>query len=208
MTASTASRVLSLLSSLASTHLPSSRPVPPDRISDCFLSEASTTSSHRFRRLSFSFFSIVGFIARYSAKALASLTVRSLRPPRFRLDPGTPRRRERKSSSDAERNVDKGVSERSGSCLLDRVVIISLISPSGNFSSRVWRSCVIVVVGGTGKTTVDGRPRPGKVETRTLRCFGAILIGMSASRVCSIERAEVTRSGRVKFGWALGRLFS
>ena len=84
----TASRVFSLISSLSSIHCPSNFCLPvPFFNSSWRFSAMSTTDCHRRWRSSFSFLSISGLTARYSARAFASLTVRNRRPSRLRLEP-------------------------------------------------------------------------------------------------------------------------
>jgi hypothetical protein len=145
-------------------------------------------------------------MARYSAKAFASLTVRNRRPSRFLLDPfcspcprlrfddmrppaarncdpnpplpphiRIDRRSERKSSCGFDKSVETGAGD-STSCLFEIVVRINLESSFATKRSKIRScSCETGVDAGTGKESVDGRFRPGKVESRTLIVGTAML---------------------------------
>lgn len=64
-----------------------------------------------------------------------------------------------------------GASDTWGSRRFESVVMMNLasVAPGGSFPSICSRREVTVVVGGMRRTKVGGRPRPLKVEMRTLR---------------------------------------
>ena len=71
-------------------------------------------------------------------------------------------------SSSGEHNVDSGCCGPGTSCLFDSVVRMYLNSVSGNLCAmRSWMS-VVDASSEIGNARVDGRPRPGKVVTKTL----------------------------------------
>lgn len=90
------------------------------------------------------------------------------------------RRRERKSSSSDVRYVERGASDTWGSSRFESVVIMNLasVAPAGSLSSICSRREVTVVVGDVRRTKVGGRPRPLKVEMRTLRCSAIAMNGL------------------------------
>ena len=70
-----------------------------------------------------------------------------------------------------------GAGEPRSSCLFDIVVRMSRETVCGSRSSmRSWRS-EMAVVGGRGNERVGGRPRPGKVVTKTLMFFWVAMVG-------------------------------
>lgn len=77
-----------------------------------------------------------------------------------------------KSSSFEDKYVEIGVSDVWGKSRFECVVRMNLaaVAPVGILSSMSSRREVTVVDGGARKTRVGGRPRPLKVEMRTLRC--------------------------------------
>lgn len=64
---------------------------------------------------------------------------------------------------------------------------MSLEPVSGRRSVRWWRKAVTVVEGCAGNIMVDGRPKPPKVETKTLRCFDSMLAWCMVSSVLGKE---------------------
>ncbi|KAL0940975.1 uncharacterized protein CTRU02_203738 [Colletotrichum truncatum] len=88
---------------------------------------------------------------------------------------GTESRSETKSSLMEESKSDTGREEEADSSLFDTVVRMSRLSVEGSLSSSCCRSSDREVDDGTGRTNVDGRPRPAKVLTNTLTFLTAIL---------------------------------
>lgn len=82
------------------------------------------------------------------------------------------RRKLIKSSLFEDRYEEIGVSDVWGKSRFECVVRMNLdsVAPIGIFSSMRFRREEIVVDGGARNTRVGGRPRPLKVEMRTLRC--------------------------------------
>lgn len=71
-----------------------------------------------------------------------------------------------------------GFSDAIGSCLLERVVRISLESIVGSRSSSRSRNSEMEVEGDRGSTRVGGNPRPPKLVMRTLRFRGVMIINL------------------------------
>ena len=76
--------------------------------------------------------------------------------------------------------MERGASDDWGSCRFEVVVMMNFesVAPGGSLLSICSRREVTVVDGVVRRTKVDGRPRPLKVEIRTLR-FSAIVTEVS-----------------------------
>jgi len=86
------------------------------------------------------------------------------------------RRRDRKSSCGFERSDETGADD-STSCLLEIVVRMNRLSFLVTSRSYIIScNCETGVVAATGKESVDGRFRPGRVERRTLIVGVAMLL--------------------------------
>lgn len=110
------------------------------------------------------------------------------------------RRKLIKSSLFEDRYVEMGDSDDWGKSRFECVVRMNLdsVAPVGIFSSMSSRREVIVVDGGARKTRVGGRPRPLKVDMRTLRCSLIVADAMleNGNEYSDAIAAKTAKAGR------------